>query len=179
MSAAWRKKDHNRTTALSRRGRAEIFMVHQSKLIQHKVGLIHFGIGSGLFRKFRRRVSKAKRSFWRCRHEEDIDVLESLGNFRGKERPSGSHTLVGLCILGMIASLLLVFNIWPCGILVICFLCYLSIISAAISAAQDFSGYHSDGMLLEAGFLSIFFAPSGFRPGWGENSFPSRRRWRR
>jgi hypothetical protein len=29
-------------------------------------------------------------------------------------------------------------------------------------------------MLLEAGFISIFFAPSGFRPGWGEHSPPSR-----
>src|ERR1700758_4101351 len=26
---------------------------------------------------------------------------------------SGSHTLIGLCILGMVASLLLAFNIWP------------------------------------------------------------------
>jgi lipase maturation factor 1 len=83
---------------------------------------------------------------------------------------SGSHTLIGLCILGMVASLLLAFNIWPRGMLVISFLCFLSF----VSAAQDFSGYQSDGMLLEAGFLSIFFAPSGFRPGWGENSPPSR-----
>src|SRR5258708_33347956 len=29
-------------------------------------------------------------------------------------------------------------------------------------------------MLLEAGFISIFFAPAGFRPGWGEHSPPSR-----
>jgi lipase maturation factor 1 len=31
--------------------------------------------------------------------------------------------------------------------------------------AQDFSGYQSDGMLLEAGFISLFFSPPGFRPG--------------
>ena len=54
--------------------------------------------------------------------------------------------------------------------LVICFLCFLSF----IGAAQDFSSYQSDGMLLEAGFISIFLAPSGFRPGWGEHSPPSR-----
>src|SRR5437870_1406358 len=30
-----------------------------------------------------------------------------------------------------------------------------------------FSGYQSDGMLLEAGFISLFFALPGFRPGLG------------
>jgi hypothetical protein len=83
---------------------------------------------------------------------------------------SGPHMLVALCIAGMIASLLLVFNLWPRGMLGICLLCFLSF----VGAAQDFSGYQSDGMLLEAGFISIFFAPSGFRPGWGERSPPSR-----
>src|SRR5437762_6112742 len=78
--------------------------------------------------------------------------------------------LIALCIVGMIASLVLVLNIWPRGMLVICFFCFLSF----VSAAQDFSGYQSDGMLLEAGFISIFFAPSGFRPRWGEHSPPSR-----
>jgi hypothetical protein len=43
-----------------------------------------------------------------------------------------------------------------------------------IGAAQDFSSYQSDGMLLEAGFISWFLAPSGFRPAWGEYSPPSR-----
>jgi len=83
---------------------------------------------------------------------------------------SGPHMLLAICIVGMMASLLLVFNLWPRGMLVICLLCFLSF----VGAAQDFSGYQSDGMLLEAGFISIFFAPSGFRPGWGEHSPPSR-----
>src|SRR5260370_7787284 len=52
----------------------------------------------------------------------------------------------------------------------VCFVCFLSF----VSAAQDFSGYQSDGMLLEAGFISMFFAPSGWRPEWGEESRPSR-----
>jgi hypothetical protein len=43
-----------------------------------------------------------------------------------------------------------------------------------VAAAQDFSGYQSDGMLLEAGFLSIFFAPSGVLPGWGAKDPPIR-----
>jgi len=83
---------------------------------------------------------------------------------------SGSHMLTGICWAGMIASLLLVLNLWPRGMLVVCFVCFLSF----VSAAQEFSGYQSDGMLLEAGFIALFFAPAGFRPGWGEASPPSR-----
>jgi len=83
---------------------------------------------------------------------------------------SGSHMLTGICWVGMIASLLLVLNIWPRGMLAICFVCFLSF----VSASQDFSAYQSDGMLLEAGFIAMFLAPGGFRPGWGEESRPSR-----
>jgi lipase maturation factor 1 len=83
---------------------------------------------------------------------------------------SGSHMLMGICWVGMIASLLLVLNLWPRGTLVVCFVCFLSF----VSAAQEFSGYQSDGMLLEAGFIALFFAPRGFRPGWGETQAPSR-----
>ena len=83
---------------------------------------------------------------------------------------SGNHMLLALCWTGMIASVLLVANIWPRGMLAICFVCFLSF----VSAAQDFSGYQSDGMLLAAGFISLFFAPAGFRPGLGAKSPPSR-----
>jgi hypothetical protein len=83
---------------------------------------------------------------------------------------SGPHTLTALCWAGMAASLLLTLNAWPRGMLVICFVCFLSF----VSAAQDFSSYQSDGMLLEAGFIALFFAPPGFRPGFGLASPPSR-----
>jgi lipase maturation factor 1 len=83
---------------------------------------------------------------------------------------SGGPMLTGICWVGMIASLLLVLNLWPRGMLAICFACFLSF----VSAAQEFSGYQSDGMLLEAGFIVLFLAPAGFRPGWGEESKPSR-----
>ena len=76
---------------------------------------------------------------------------------------SGPLMLSALCWAGIVASLLLVLNLWPRGMLVICFVCFLSF----VSAAQDFSGYQSDGMLLEAGFISCFFAPPGLHPGWG------------
>ena len=83
---------------------------------------------------------------------------------------SNAHMLTGICWAGMIASVLLVLNFWPRGMLAICLVCFLSF----VSAAQDFSAYQSDGMLLEAGFISLFFAPAGFRPGWGEENRPSR-----
>ncbi len=83
---------------------------------------------------------------------------------------SSSQMLLGLCWVGMIASLLLVLNVWPRGMLVISFICFLSF----VAAAGDFSGYQSDGMLLEAGFISLFFAPPGLRPGLGRANPPSR-----
>lgn len=49
-----------------------------------------------------------------------------------------------------------------------CFACFLSF----VSAADDFSSYQSDGMLLEAGFISLFFVPGGLFPGWGNARLP-------
>ena len=86
---------------------------------------------------------------------------------------SGSHMLMALCWVGMLASLLIVVNVWPRVGLAVCFVCFLSF----VSAAGDFSGYQSDGMLLEAGFISLFLVPRGFRPGWGEASPSSRASW--
>jgi len=83
---------------------------------------------------------------------------------------SGSHVLMAMCWAGLAASLLLTINVWPRAMLLICFACFLSF----VSAAQDFSGYQSDGMLLEAGFLALFFAPPGWRPGLGHSHPPSR-----
>ncbi len=83
---------------------------------------------------------------------------------------SGSHMLMAMCWVGLIASLLLTANLFPRIMLLVCFVCFLSF----VSAAQDFSGYQSDGMLLEAGFLALFFAPPGSRPGLGSDHPPSR-----
>jgi hypothetical protein len=83
---------------------------------------------------------------------------------------SSAHLLIGLCWVGMAAAMLVIFNFWPRGMLAICFVCFLSF----VSAAGEFSGYQSDGMLLEAGFFSLFFVPGGFRPGFGEARPPVR-----
>src|SRR5277367_749858 len=103
-------------------------------------------------------------------------VAEQVGHARFWYVPSvlwfssGSHMFTGLCWVGMVAAVLLVFNIWPRPMLVVCFVCFLSF----VSAAAEFSGYQSGGMLLEAGFLSLFLAPDGFRPGVGEKRPPVR-----
>jgi hypothetical protein len=78
--------------------------------------------------------------------------------------------LMTVCWIGLIASMVLLANVWPRAMLFLCFLCFLSF----VSAAEDFSGYQSDGMLLEAGFLSLFLAPSGIFPGCGAKQPPAR-----
>ncbi len=103
-------------------------------------------------------------------------VAHALGPLRFWYAPtllwisSGSHMLMAICWVGIAASLLIVANVWPRAMLLVCFLCFLSF----VSAAGDFSSYQSDGMLLEAGFISLFFAPGGFLPGWGKSDLPSR-----
>ncbi len=83
---------------------------------------------------------------------------------------NGPHLLMAICWVGMAAALLATFNLWPRAAFLVCFVCFISF----VSAAQDFSGYQSDGMLLEAGFIALFFVPAGFRPGLGERHPPSR-----
>ena len=83
---------------------------------------------------------------------------------------ASDSALTALVWIGIVASILLFFNVWPRVTIAIAFVCFLSF----IGAAQDFSSYQSDGMLLEAGLLSIFFAPRGIRPGLGSDQPPSR-----
>jgi hypothetical protein len=71
---------------------------------------------------------------------------------------------------GMIGSIALVLNLWPRAAIAVSFVAFLSF----IGAAQDFSSYQSDGMLLEAAFLSLFFVPSGLRPRLGLHDPPTR-----
>ena len=83
---------------------------------------------------------------------------------------SSDAMLMALCWVGLAASVAALFNLWPRLSFFIAFVCYLSF----VAAASDFSGYQSDGMLLEAGFIALFFCPSGLLPGWGAHSPPSR-----
>jgi hypothetical protein len=83
---------------------------------------------------------------------------------------ASNHALMALVWIGLVASILVTLNLIPRPALILCFVCFLSF----IAVAQDFGQYQSDGMLLEAGFLSLFVAPWGLRPGLGRNWLPSR-----
>jgi hypothetical protein len=72
--------------------------------------------------------------------------------------------------IGLMASVVAFLNFWPRVSFFICFVCFLSF----VTAAGDFSNYQSDGMLLEAGFIALFFAPRGLLPGLGRDYLPSR-----
>lgn len=71
---------------------------------------------------------------------------------------------------GLVCSVLLVLNVRPRLMVGLCTILFLSF----IAVLQDFSSYQSDGMLLEAGFLSVFFAPRGTFPALGATDPPSR-----
>ena len=79
------------------------------------------------------------------------------------ETGAGDQALTVVVALGLISSLSLTVNRAPRLAVALCTLCFLS----CISVLQEFSAYQSDGMLLEAGFISVFFAPRGIRPGLG------------
>src|SRR5205085_137925 len=83
---------------------------------------------------------------------------------------SSTAMLHAIVIAGLIASVALMLNLWPRLSIAIAGVTFLSF----VAAAQDFSGYQSDGMLLEAALLSFFFAPRGVRPRLGESQPPSR-----
>src|ERR1035438_9985554 len=83
---------------------------------------------------------------------------------------SSSNALMLVTWIGLAASVAAFLNLWPRFSFLVCFVCFLSF----VAAAGDFSNYQSDGMLLEAGFLALFFAHSGLMPAWGANSPPSR-----
>ena len=82
---------------------------------------------------------------------------------------AGDTALTLIVAAGIVSSLLLVANVFPKLTVGLSTLLFLS----CIAALQDFSSYQSDGMLLEAGVLSIFFSPPGLRPRLGATSPPS------
>jgi lipase maturation factor 1 len=84
---------------------------------------------------------------------------------------SASDTaLMTVAWIGLAASVIAFLNIWPRLCFFVCFVCFLSF----IAASSVFSSYQSDGMLLEAGFIALFFTPRGLLPGWGAHDPPSR-----
>jgi hypothetical protein len=86
---------------------------------------------------------------------------------------ASSTALMTITWIGLIASVIAFLNLWPRLSFFVCFVCFLSF----VGATQVFSSYQSDGMLLEAGFLALFFAPPGLLPGWGIDHPPIRASW--
>lgn len=82
---------------------------------------------------------------------------------------ASDRALTVVVVLGIVCSLLVVVNVWPRATVAACTLLFLS----CISTLQDFSSYQSDGMLLEAGLISILFAPRGIWPRLGSADPPS------
>src|SRR5215468_8508260 len=59
---------------------------------------------------------------------------------------ASDRALMLICWLGLLASVAVVLNLWPRVSLAVCLVSFLSF----VAAAQEFSSYQSDGMLLEA-----------------------------
>ncbi len=103
-------------------------------------------------------------------------VARELGHLRYWYAPSlfwispDSHFLMGVMWVGLAASIFALLNLWPRFCFFVCFVCFLSF----VTASGDFSSYQSDGMLLEAGFLALFFSPPGVLPGWARTHPPPR-----
>lgn len=74
-----------------------------------------------------------------------------------------------LCAGGVVFSLLLILGVLPALMLVLLWAFYLSI----VSAGQTFTSFQWDILLLEAGFLAIFFAPLTLRLGSARANPPS------
>lgn len=108
--------------------------------------------------------------------QQFLHVVEGAGALRYWYAPTlywisaGNHALMAIAWIGLIASVAAFVNAWPRLSFFLCFICFLSF----VCAAGDFSGYQSDGMLLEAGFIALFFVPRGLWPGLGISSPPSR-----
>ena len=78
--------------------------------------------------------------------------------------------LTALVVVGTIASLALIANLWPRLSLAVAAIALLSF----VAVGQAFAYYQSDGMLMEASLFGLLYAPRGLRPGLGAASPPSR-----
>src|SRR6266567_5237495 len=97
--------------------------------------------------------------------------LHMLRNYVGPERyrlaptvfwlGAGDATLALVCGLGTLCAALLVCDVAPVVCLVSLWVLYLSL----VTVGRDFLAFQWDVLLLEAGFLAIFFAPGHLVPG--------------
>jgi predicted DCC family thiol-disulfide oxidoreductase YuxK len=74
------------------------------------------------------------------------------------------------CAAGTVLAILLILGIAPVPCLALLWLLYLSL----VTVGRDFLGFQWDNLLLEAGFLAIFFAPLQLLPRPAREAPPSR-----
>jgi hypothetical protein len=83
---------------------------------------------------------------------------------------SSDGFLLFMCGAGVVLSVLLIVGVLPVPVLSLLWALYLSL----FSVGQVFLGYQWDVLLLETGFLAIFFAPLQVLPGVPREAPPSR-----
>src|SRR5665213_3009056 len=83
---------------------------------------------------------------------------------------SSDAALTALCAVGVALSVLLFVRIVPALSAFLLWLCYLSL----VVGGQDFLGFQWDALLLEAGFLAIFFSPLQWLPNKAREPAPAR-----
>ena len=74
------------------------------------------------------------------------------------------------CAAGAVLAVVLILGIAPMPCLTLLWLLYLSL----VTVGRDFLGFQWDNLLLETGFLAIFFAPLQFWPRLSREAPPSR-----
>ena len=111
-------------------------------------------------------MSEAEQYF--DRHDVGMDRFHLLPTLCWMS--AGDGFLHFLCATGAALSILLIIGLAPAPCLFLLWLVYLSL----TVVGRDFLGFQWDLLLLEAGFLAIFFAPLQLRPGWKKAAAPSR-----
>jgi len=76
-------------------------------------------------------------------------------------RADGAALVVG-CLAGVVAAVLVLFNVWPTVNLVLCWALYLSL----ATVGGTFMAFQWDVLLLETGFLAILVAPRATLPAF-------------
>jgi predicted DCC family thiol-disulfide oxidoreductase YuxK len=163
---AWGKHaelpDYFLTRWLFLRGLGVIYLIAFISLWMQVPGLIgHNGIMSAHFL-----ISDARQYF----------DSHGIGFDRYRQLPTlcwfgtSDNFLLFQCAAGSVLAVILILGIAPMPCLVLLWLLYLSL----TVASGDFFGFQWDNLLLETGFLTIFFAPLQLLPGLAREAPPSR-----
>ncbi|MDQ3707397.1 MAG: lipase maturation factor family protein [Chloroflexota bacterium] len=136
------KREYTLTRWLFLRGLGVVYLVAFASLWEQVLGLIgRNGILPAKDFLYAVEASGARDPFW---------LVPTLGWLN-----SSDDFLLFLCWGGMLLSGLLILGVLPGPVLALLWAFYLSL----VSLGQDFLSFQWDALLLETGFLAIFFAP--------------------